>query len=82
MSAERLSFGTIAEAGNQRPASGDCLLDLGKPQRSLMALLAVPHLGDPECVRILRVRGDDVAQAARHGCGTFKQDRGELIALT
>src|SRR5712671_3518085 len=66
MPADRCRDDAIAEAGDERPALGDRLLDLRKRERGVVTGLAIPRFGNPDRVRVARVLRQDVAEAAGH----------------
>jgi hypothetical protein len=81
MPANRRGGTTIAEAGDERFPLRNRLLDGWKRKRRLVAGPAVPHLGDPEPVRVGIVLGDDVAQATRHVVDTRQEHPAKFLSL-
>src|SRR5690606_400239 len=63
---DRCGLDVLLEAGDQWPAPCNGRLDRRQRQRSLVACLAVPDLGDPDCVGIRRILRDNITQASGH----------------
>ena len=79
--AERLGLHLVAKAGDHRPALRDCCLHARQFQGRAVALLRIPHFGDPQRVGLTGIPGDDVAQAAGHAAGAVEQNGCKLVAL-
>src|SRR5688572_24010991 len=81
-SADRVRLDAIAETRDQRSANRDRRLHFGKRERRGMTLLVVPHLGDPECLRVRRVLSYYVRKTSWHRGGPVQESPGEFVTFS